>query len=62
MSPAIVRRLNGDILKALASPEVRAREGFEFIGESPEAFIGRIQREFALVGRLIKAANIQPTE
>jgi tripartite-type tricarboxylate transporter receptor subunit TctC len=59
---AIVRRLNADVLKALSTPEVRSREGFEFIGESQEAFVGRIQREFALVGRLVKAANIQPLE
>lgn len=59
---AIVRRLNGDLLKALNTPEVRSKEGFEFIGESQEAFVGRMQREFALVGRLVKTANIQPTE
>lgn len=58
----ILRRLNADILKALATPEVRSREGFEFIGETQEAFLGRMQREFALVGRLVKSANIQPTE
>lgn len=58
----ILRRLNGDILKALATPEVRTREGFEFIGESQEAFLARIQREFALVGRLVKVAKIQPME
>ncbi|MFM9971337.1 MAG: Bug family tripartite tricarboxylate transporter substrate binding protein, partial [Burkholderiales bacterium] len=62
LPPAIARRLNGDILKALATPEVRAREGFEFIGESQEAFVGRINREFALVERLVKVAKIQPTE
>lgn len=58
----ILRRLNADILKALATPEVRSKEGFELIGESQEAFLGRMQREFALVGRLVKSANIQPTE
>jgi tripartite-type tricarboxylate transporter receptor subunit TctC len=58
----IARRLNGDLLKALATPEVRSKEGFEFIGETQEAFVARMQREFALVGRLVKTANIQPTE
>lgn len=58
----IVRRLNADVQKALNTPEVRAREGFDFIGESQEAFVKRIEREFALVGRLVKAAKIQPGE
>ena len=62
LPPAILRRLNTDILKALATPEVRARDGFELIGESPEAFVERIKREFTLVGKLVKVANIQPTE
>ena len=62
LPPAVLRRLNGDVLKALATPEVRSREGFDFIGESQEAFLGRIQREFALVERLVKTAKIQQVE
>lgn len=58
----ILRRLNGDINKALASPEVRSREGFDLIGSSPEAFQKRIQGDVALVGKIVKAANIQLTE
>lgn len=62
LPPAVLRRLNEDVQKALATPEVRAREGFEFIGESPDAFMKRIARETALVERLVKSAKIQPTD
>jgi tripartite-type tricarboxylate transporter receptor subunit TctC len=62
LPPAVLRRLNEDVQKALATPEVRSREGFEFIGESQDAFMKRIVRETALVERLVKAAKIQPVE
>ena len=58
----ILRRLNGDLNKALATPEVKSRDGFELIGSSPEAFQKRIQGDIALVGKIVKVANIQQTE
>ena len=62
LPPAILRRLNTDINKALSTPEVRSKEGFDFMGDTVEGFTALIQRETALVGRLVKSANIQQTE
>ena len=45
--------------KALSTPEVRSKEGFDFMGDTVEGFTALIQRETALVGRLVKSANIR---
>jgi tripartite-type tricarboxylate transporter receptor subunit TctC len=48
--PAIVARLNREILEALQQPDVRARlaaSGLEPIGSSPEEFAAFIKTELA---------------
>ena len=59
----IVTRLNGEILKILATAEVKetlAREGYEPMGNTPEQFGALIKSEVARYAALIKAAGIQP--
>ena len=58
----VINKINADLNKALATPEVKSRDGFELIGSSPEAFQKRIQGDIALVGKIVKVANIQQTE
>ena len=58
----IVMRLNAEIVKALAQPDIRdalAREGYEAIGDTPEQFAALIKAEVARYAKLIKAAGIQ---
>ena len=58
----IVARLNAEIVKVLAVPEIRQRlidGGSEVIGNSPEAADRFLQSEIALWGRVVKAANIK---
>ena len=58
----IVARLNAEVVKVLAVPEIRQRlidGGSEVIGNSPEAADRFLQSEIALWGRVVKAANIK---
>ena len=58
----IVARLNAEIVKVLAVPEIRQRlidGGSEVIGNSPEAADRFLQSEIALWGAVVKAANIK---
>jgi len=62
--PLLVR-LNGDIVKAIQTPELRtkgAEEGLEIVGSSPKEFTANLRKQTELIGRIAKAANIQPTE
>jgi tripartite-type tricarboxylate transporter receptor subunit TctC len=59
----LLRRLNGDIVKALSLPETRTKltdQGLEIIGSTPEEFSAKIQRQKDLVARIVKGAGIQP--
>jgi tripartite-type tricarboxylate transporter receptor subunit TctC len=58
----ILRRLNAEVNKALATREVIdiTREDAEIIGDTPEAFQADIRQNIAIVARIAKAANIQP--
>ena len=61
----IVMRLNAAVVKAVSTPELRARgtaDGFEFIGNSPEDFAAQLKRDIEVAGRLFKAAKIEPTD
>jgi tripartite-type tricarboxylate transporter receptor subunit TctC len=60
--PAIIKKLNTEIVKALRSPEISARlseEGAELIAGSPEAFDVYLKSETAKWSKVIKAAGIQ---
>ena len=61
----IVARLNSELFKTIARPEMRSRletNGYEVSGSTPEAFADEIKRGLVLVANLVKAAGIQPTE
>ncbi len=60
---AIVTRLNRELLKILAMPEVQEalkREGLEPSGTTPEEFAAYIKAEKALWAKVIKDAGIKP--
>ena len=61
----IVARLNAEVLKALALPEVKER--FQQLGAdawtmSPEQFDGYIKAEVTSNATLVKAAGLAPTQ
>jgi tripartite-type tricarboxylate transporter receptor subunit TctC len=58
--PSIITRLNADIVKVLAIPEVRhqfAVQGIETLGGSPERFADYIRDEIAKWARVIKLSG-----
>lgn len=58
-----MRRINADVVKALASQEVKdVITDADTIGEAPEAFRARLQTQIAVVAKIAKAANIQPID
>jgi tripartite-type tricarboxylate transporter receptor subunit TctC len=61
----ILRRLNGDIARAVSLPEVRAKMqqgGIAPVANTPEEFAAQIQRQTELVGRIVRSAKIEPTD
>lgn len=61
----IVARLNAAVVKAVATPELRARgaaDGFELVGNSPEEFAALLKRDIEIAGRLVTAAKVEPTD
>ena len=61
--PALVRRLHEEIAKAMNEPAVRdklASLGFELVGAGPDVFGQLIRDDVARLGRLVRAAGIQP--
>ena len=60
-SPAIVERLNREIVMALAAPDLKAAliaQGFEPAGDTPAAFAARIRSDTEKWRRVIAAADI----
>ena len=59
----IVRLLNQEMARALASPDVIAKletQGMEILGGSPEQFAATIRADHAKASKLIKDAGIRP--
>jgi len=59
----IITRLNTEVVKIIASPEISKRfvtEGLEPIGNSPAQFAQFIRDEITKYAKVIKAANIKP--
>ena len=59
--PDVIKRANAEIVKALASPDVRSKlssDGFEVVGNSPEAFAKFIRAEMAKWEKIIRGAGI----
>ena len=62
---APLETLTSAIAKALQAPELRARgseEGLEPVGTSSKEFMASLRKQYELIGRIAKAANIQPSE
>ena len=58
----LLARLNADIVKALQSPEVRARlagDGGEVVGNSAQEFRAHIQNEIVQWAKVVKAAGLK---
>jgi tripartite-type tricarboxylate transporter receptor subunit TctC len=56
----VIARVNGDIVKILATPDMRERlaaQGAEPVGDSPEQFAAHIRREIARWGEVVKASG-----
>ena len=62
-APAIVTRLNTEILRALKLPDVKERleyVGFEIVGSTPAAFGAYIKSEITKWAPVVKAAGVKP--
>jgi len=60
--PAIVDRLNTEVLKILARPDVKARmdaSGFDIIGDPPAKFAGYLDSETQKWGKVVREAKIR---
>jgi tripartite-type tricarboxylate transporter receptor subunit TctC len=65
LPPPLIERLNVAISRAIQAPELHARsdeEGFELVGNSPKEFTAELRKQYALIGRIAKAARVQPGE
>jgi tripartite-type tricarboxylate transporter receptor subunit TctC len=59
----VIARLNAELTKVLALPEVRERliaQGTDPVGGTPEAFGAFIQSETSKWARIIRQGNITP--
>jgi tripartite-type tricarboxylate transporter receptor subunit TctC len=62
LDPAVVQKLNGSLVKALARPALRDRLqelGFDVIASSPDAYARLIRDEIARWSRVVKEQNIK---
>jgi tripartite-type tricarboxylate transporter receptor subunit TctC len=62
-SPAVIRRLNAEITKAVQSPDVNRQlidQGYEPTTRTPDEFAAFIRAELAKWQKVIKAAGIKP--
>ena len=60
--PAVIGKLNGEVVRVLNTPEMRDRLnglGLEVVGSTPQAFGELIRQDIALYARLIKSARIR---
>jgi tripartite-type tricarboxylate transporter receptor subunit TctC len=60
--PAAITRLHAEIVKALASPEMKQRlasQGFQPEGNAPEQFLEMIRRDLARWREVVAASNIR---
>jgi len=65
LPPRLLDRLNKDVTKALQAPGAgagAAEEGLELVGSTPQAFAKQLRKQYDLIGRIARVANIQPSE
>jgi tripartite-type tricarboxylate transporter receptor subunit TctC len=61
ISTAIVERLQGEIVRIMALPEVRqvvASQGAQTTTSTPQQFAEHVRREAALYAKIVRAAGI----
>jgi len=61
--PAIVKRLNSEIVKALQTPDIAeqmARQGLDTVGSTPAEFAAHLKLEVPKWARVVKEAGIKP--
>ena len=62
----ILRRIHGDMVKAITAPEASRKYveagAIVTVSATPEDFAARLKREVDSVGRIVKRAGIQPVE
>jgi tripartite-type tricarboxylate transporter receptor subunit TctC len=59
---AIVTKVNADIVKVLAQPDVKERVaalGFDIVASTPEQFAAQVKAEIEKWGKVIKAAGLK---
>jgi tripartite-type tricarboxylate transporter receptor subunit TctC len=62
MPPALIKRLNEEILRVMHTPDVKERffnTGLEVVGSSPEEMGAAMKSEFARMGKVIKEVGIR---
>ncbi|HYH43557.1 MAG TPA: tripartite tricarboxylate transporter substrate binding protein [Burkholderiales bacterium] len=60
--PAVIARLNQEIVRALSRPDLKERFlnlGIEALGNTPEEFVSFIKSDLASMGKLVKDAGIR---
>jgi tripartite-type tricarboxylate transporter receptor subunit TctC len=65
MPKALANRISAETVKAINEPKTRARindVGFNVLGNTPDEFAAQIKRETEVIGKIVKAAGIQPLE
>ena len=63
LSPALLRKLNADLVKVLLAPAMKARfaqEGQTMVGNSPEQFKENVRAEVVKWSRMIKELGLSP--
>ena len=59
----LLKRIHGDFIRVLNAPDTKAKlteQGLEIVGNTPEEFSAKIQKQKELVARIVKGAGIQP--
>jgi tripartite-type tricarboxylate transporter receptor subunit TctC len=61
LPPAVLARLNRDIVRVLQGPEVKDRllaQGVEAVGSTPEQYAAHLREELERYGRVVKTSGI----
>jgi len=61
-SPAIITRLNQEVVRFLNRPEIKEKmfaTGVEVVASTPDAFAARVKGEIARMGKIIREQNIR---